>query len=183
MDRPESGLVVEDKKVQMRVLIIEDDDMQAETLSKLLRKTTSGRWETATARTFTQGVALSNSIMPAITILDLSLPDMPDTPDMPGWMRVAHGIPTIHPPVIVVTGLPDPNKEIKFECYRYGAQNVFAKGTDNDLLLTHLVFSLESALLRRELGPATVVLRGERGFKGDKGEKGDQGTIENATNQ
>jgi DNA-binding response OmpR family regulator len=170
-------LVVEDENVyQMRVLIIEDDGSQAETLARLLRKTTSGRWETSTAGTFTEGVALSNSLRPAITILDLSLPDMPDTPDMPGWMRVAHGIPTIHPPVIVITGLPDPNKEIKFECYRYGAQNVFSKGIDNDLLITHLVFSLESALLRRELGPATVVLRGEKGLKGDKG---DPGSFEN----
>jgi DNA-binding response OmpR family regulator len=174
-------LVVEDKNVDMRVLIIEDDGTQAETLARLLRKTTSGRWETSTAGTFTQGVALSNSLRPAITILDLCLPDMPDTPEMPGWMRVAHGIPTIHPPVIVITGLDDPDKQIKFECYRYGAQNVFAKGIDNDLLVTHLVFSLESALLRRELGPATVVLRGEKGSKGAKGDPGS--SVENDKRQ
>lgn len=110
------------------------------------------------------GLAASEHLRPNVTFLDLCLPDAED------WREVANTIwapwkdPNLtlfHPPVIVVSGMEDPDYEIELECYAQGAQNFFKKpfaqkflgmfaSTDKNFA-AHLLSAAGSADLRARL--------------------------------
>lgn len=113
----------------MRILIIEDDQATANTLTKLLKRAES-TLEIFHVGTLAEGILQSVALKADITLLDLCLPDAPT------WRDTAISIRKFHPPVIVITDLDDPL--VDAECYKNGAQNVFTK---------HIALKFVSALL------------------------------------
>ena len=128
----------------MKILLIEDDKVQAETLAKLLDKASAQKVEIFIAHALREGIDKSWEVLADVTYLDLCLPDAVD------WKVVAHSIPKMYPPVIIVTGMDDPDQEIKLECFTYGAQNFFQKQRDMKLLVPHLLSTGAAAHLRRD---------------------------------
>lgn len=102
----------------MIILIVEDNEATAETLTKLLVRAESSL-EVFCVGTLAEGLAKSIELKADVTLLDLCLPDVKT------WRETAQAIEKFHPPVIVVTDMDDP--EVDVECYKHGAQNVFSK--------------------------------------------------------
>jgi DNA-binding response OmpR family regulator len=130
----------------MRILLVEDDPTIADTLAKLLTKSAGdvNAISIIRAGTLREGIRKSNEHQVDVTYLDLCLPDSHD------WQETAHAIRKFYPPVIIVTGLDDPDGSIKLECFTHGAQNFFVKPKDMKLLVPHLLSSGAAAHLRRE---------------------------------
>lgn len=105
------------------MLLGEDNPDEAEALTKLILKLTEpGSVEIHHAATLLGTIEASKFLKPNVTLLDLNL-------DRP-WNEVADAIEhDILPPVVVVTGMDDPNEEIAEYCYLRGAQNVIYKPT------------------------------------------------------
>lgn len=129
----------------MKILIGEDDKVQAETLAALFKKMSSELLDIRLAHTFADTVRLSHEYRVDVTYLDPGMPDIKD------WREAAHRLNEILPPVIILTGQDDPTGEMELEFYKYGAQNVFQKVRDITLIVPHLLSSGASAHLRRVL--------------------------------
>lgn len=130
----------------MRILIIEDDPVQADTLGKLLQAAGcngSREMEIEIARDLAEGITISHRMKPDVCYLDLCLPDA-------SMDEVVHSIKKIYPPVIVVSGMDDPNQDLKLRCFAHGAQNYFQKQKDMRLLVPHLISTGAAAHLRRD---------------------------------
>jgi DNA-binding response OmpR family regulator len=129
----------------MKILIVEDDPAQSETLAKLLKKS-AGETNVSIERagTLREGISKSNALRVDVTYLDLALPDVKD------FHETIHAIKDFYPPVIVITGMDDADGAIKLECFTYGAQNFFLKPRDLKLLVPHLLSTGAAAHLRRE---------------------------------
>lgn len=105
------------------MLLAEDNNLEAEALIRLLmRLTEPGSIDIHHVTTLFAVIEASKILRPNVTLLDLQL-------DRP-WNEVADAIENdIIPPVVVVTGMDDPNEEIAEYCYLKGAQNVIYKPT------------------------------------------------------
>lgn len=102
----------------MRILLVENHRETADRLTVLLQKANE-TIEVFTAPTLAEGITKSNGLRADITLLDLFLPDVKD------WRETCAAIPRFHPPVIVVSEMDDP--DVKVECYKAGAVDVFSK--------------------------------------------------------
>jgi DNA-binding response OmpR family regulator len=102
----------------MRILIVEDNEATAETLTKLLKRA-NGTLEIFHVGTLAEGLKQSVKLKADVTLLDLCLPDAKD------WRETARAIDKFHPPVIVITDLD--GAEVIAECHKHGAQQVFQK--------------------------------------------------------
>lgn len=130
----------------MKILLIEDDPVQSDTLAKLLLEAgCKGGKEMAIeiAGNLAEGIAMSHQLHPDVCYLDLCLPDA-------AMDEVIGAINKIYPPVIVVSGMDDPNQDLKLKCFAHGAQNYFQKQKDMRLLIPHLISTGAAAHLRRE---------------------------------
>jgi DNA-binding response OmpR family regulator len=129
----------------VKILIVEDDPAQAETLAKLLKRA-AGEMHVSIeqAGTLREGLEKSWASRVDVTYLDLSLPDVKD------FHETIRAIKDFYPPVIVITGMDDADGAIKLECFTYGAQNFFLKPKDIKLLAPHLLSTGAAAHLRRE---------------------------------
>lgn len=112
------------------MLLGEDNPDEAEGLIRLImRLTEPGSVDIHHATTLIGTIEASKFLKPNVTLLDLQL-------DRP-WNEVADAIENdILPPVVVVTGMDDPNEEIAEYCYLKGAQNVIYKPTAVKLFST-----------------------------------------------
>jgi CheY-like chemotaxis protein len=132
-------------------LLVEDDDAQSCILAKWLKKVAAP-------------LVVSNSRQPNCTFLDLLIPKKKGQPVADAdWRTAADCIQKFVPPVVVVTGMPDPDHSIEMYCYAKGAQNVFQKPYDTSffnlmkdqtkLFAAHLLQAAGSAEMRAKLGP------------------------------
>lgn len=123
-----------------RMLLAEDDGQAAAALTRLLKRV-NGSIEVITVKTLADALACSTQLRANVTLLD---PNLEDTND---WHEAIHAIPRFNPPVIVVTGMDDPNREVMLEAFKYGAQNVFYKPYEMKVV-EQLVSSATAAHLR-----------------------------------
>lgn len=122
----------------MTILLIEDHDATASTLERRLKRTDPSL-EIIHARTFADGLRISNELKPDVTLLDLCLPDVKD------WRETCRSIEKFYPPVFVITSMELPLVEA--ECHKYGVRNVFPKVFA--LELTSVVLSVIASLKMR----------------------------------
>jgi CheY-like chemotaxis protein len=125
----------------IRVLIVEDSAVDRETLKKLLTvkvrsRLTLARVEIILADSMSEG--LIHASVANCTILDLCLRDSDQN-------QTIARIKDFRPPVIVVTGIDDPDTER--QCIAAGAEHVFVKGQIHGLV-TRVVDCIVKDLLR-----------------------------------
>ncbi|HUT88605.1 MAG TPA: response regulator [Thermoguttaceae bacterium] len=85
------------------ILIVDDDEAMADVLSRRLRQQ---GFETVTADTGASGVAVAQSLEPALIVLDLRLPD---TDGFTVCQRLVDSPVTCHIPVIILSGMERPD--------------------------------------------------------------------------
>lgn len=132
----------------MKILLIEDNQNEAESLTRLITKLSNGEWSVDIQRTLQDGIRASVCDKPDVTYCDALLPDTN------GWQEVGDSISQMVPPVIIVTGLVGSEyEEAEVYFYRKGAQHVFQKNRrDMELLVANLMSSGVAAHARRVLG-------------------------------
>ena len=126
----------------MKILIVDDHAPFVDGLRNLLQQQIEGL-EVETAGTLKAAIRIANDWQADITLLDPGLPDatMEDV--------LSHIESDFPPPVIVITGYPDPDGELLKLSYRYGAMDFFEKRTLNG----NLIRSIHNNYLRYKLHP------------------------------
>lgn len=120
----------------IRVLIIEDDEMDFLITRRLLENAVEITFEPRHATTLSQGInALSDP--PHVILLDLTLPDSM------GWntfSRLHHAAPSI--PIILLTGIQD--ESLGMRAVQAGAEDYLVKGhTDAKTLSRAILYAME----------------------------------------
>lgn len=110
----------------IKILIVEDDEQQSSSLSRLLQiklaDTMSVNLQIEVVATLKE--ALEHAPSASVTLLDLNLRDA-------GTTEVIAAIRLFRPPVIVMTGNPD--EALHAQCKMNGADYVFIKGATKGL--------------------------------------------------
>lgn len=132
----------------MKILIAEDDPAQAERLAVVFQKTSEQRLEIRVVDNWRDCIRVSHSWQSDVAYVDPGMPLEPGGRVL-DWHESAPRVREIFPPVVILTGMPDPEGEMELEFYKYGAQNVFQKVQDIRLIVPHLLSSGASAHLRR----------------------------------
>lgn len=129
-----------------RILLIEDDPLQAATLRQLLEGGPPSRFVVAAeARTLGKGLHILATDLLDIVLLDLSLPD---SGGLETFSRLHAAFPLI--PVIVLTGVDD--DELALEAVHLGAQEYLVKSaTDGHSLRRALRYAMERSRAEAEL--------------------------------
>ncbi len=144
---------MEEKPEKIRVLLIEDEDADAEWTRRALAKSTTSSFELRrTERIFTGLECLKKESFDAI-LLDLHLPD---GTGLEAFEKVHSQAP--HLPVILLTGsLVD--EKIALKVLEKGAQDYLLKGKfDDSMLVRSLLYALQRHKLQKELGAANQQL-------------------------
>lgn len=131
----------------LRVLIVDDDKVQCETLAKLIRnKIAPAEVEVLFSHTLEEGVRMSHEAIPCIVLLDLVFPDECD------WKATALSICRFRKEsaVVVVSELDFP--EVDFECRKCGAVATFPKRSIRSLIeiLVYVISNVRLNNLARE---------------------------------
>jgi CheY-like chemotaxis protein len=154
-----------DSVKKVTYLLVEDDETQSCILAKWLKKVAMPHEiDVLIENNLEDALATSNSRQPNCTFLDLLIPKKKGEPIAEAdWRTAADCIQKFVPPVVVVTGMPDPDHSIEMYCYAKGAQNVFQKPYDTSffnlmkdqtkLFAAHLLQAAGSAEMRSKLGP------------------------------
>jgi DNA-binding NtrC family response regulator len=124
----------------MKLLIVEDDQTQVELLTKVLNKVSNGELEILSVGSLKAAVQKSPEV--DVVLMDLRLDDSHD-PE-----KTLDAIPLLKKPVIIVSGVDDPDKRLTVKAYALGAQNFFQKPIGAELLGAHLLSALTAAFLR-----------------------------------
>jgi signal transduction histidine kinase len=133
------------KSMVLRVLLIEDDAVDADYLRELLSEIKSVEPELMLAGKLSAGLERLARENIDIVLLDLGLPD---SIGIETFIRVHTPYPDI--PIVVLTGLHD--EELAISALRSGAQDYLVKGqTDSSLLLKSLLYAIERNRLFAEL--------------------------------
>ncbi len=136
-----------------KVLLVEDDDTDAERMIRWMRRIDHFDLEVIWATTLAEAVELLRLHDPIVIVVDLTLPD-------------AHGMDCIHTilehaplvPIIVQTGVDD--DETPIEALELGAQDYLVKGSlDRQVLARSLRYSLTRHQTMVELTQRTNELR------------------------
>ena len=130
--------------MSMRILIVEDNQQEKDTLTKLLKKLID-HLTIYHACTLAEGIKLSHTVQADITLLDPGLPDVKDYKEV--GKAIKEGL--FFPPVIITTGMPDPNHEREIFFMRCGAQQVFHKPYVEQVVA--LIASAATAAAMRQL--------------------------------
>lgn len=126
-----------------RILIIEDDAVQREMLTLLLRRRTP--YESRQAEDGAQGLgALEHDPDIALVILDLNLPDMSGMDVLEAIARLYTGLP-----VIILTGRSDTDSAVK--AMRAGAYDYLTKPLDAARLEVAIQNALKTSQLEKEV--------------------------------
>jgi signal transduction histidine kinase len=118
---PDAGLASE--KLWGDLLLVEDDDVDARTIERMLDKT--GSHDSLTlrrARTLAEAVALIEDSQPTVMLADLTLPDAHHLDSVRRLVELAPSVP-----LIVQTGIDD--QRMPTEALEAGAQDYLAKGS------------------------------------------------------
>ena len=120
----------------VRVLIIEDSDMQVALIQEMLQKAKNADFEAIVEMNLQSGLSrLSNESFDAV-LLDLTLPD---SSGMETCERVCSAAPTV--PVVVLTGSDD--EETAISAQQHGAADYLVKGeVSSDLLARCIRYSI-----------------------------------------
>lgn len=135
-----------------KILLIEDDSVDAETIERMLQRNSSETSITH-AKTVSEAVECIRRCRFDAIISDLSLPDSRDLNTVSRLLEAAPAAP-----IIVLTGS---NEEVGAELIRSGANDFLQKGTIDSLLLRTINFSIERYKLKRDLMRANSVLAGQ----------------------
>lgn len=130
---------------EIKILLIEDNKAEAETIQKMLGFPFGTKFEVINAVTLTEGLELIEKNIFDTILLDLSLPD---SIGLDTFGRVhAHAPKT---PVIVITGYMDESQALM--AFQKGAQDYLIKGQfDGDLLRRSIRYSIERNKSRLQL--------------------------------
>ena len=116
----------------IKVLLIEDNDVDAQLTQDLLSEWSTEEFQVARATTLAEGLSLLSRERFDAMLLDLSLPDAFGLPTV----REVHAAsPTI--PVVVLSGVSDPS--LALQAVRQGAQDFLVKGQGHPELLARAV--------------------------------------------
>ena len=121
----------------IKVLLIEDNDVDAQLTQDLLSEWSTEEFQVARATTLAEGLSLLSRERFDAMLLDLSLPDAFGLPTV----REVHAAsPTI--PVVVLSGVSDPS--LALQAVRQGAQDYLVKGQGHPELLARAIrFAIE----------------------------------------
>jgi diguanylate cyclase (GGDEF)-like protein len=121
----------------IRVLLIEDNDVDAQLTQDLLSEWSTEEFQVARATTLAEGLSLLSRERFDAMLLDLSLPDAFGLPTV----REVHAAsPTI--PVVVLSGVSD--QSLALQAVRQGAQDYLVKGQGHPELLARAIrFAIE----------------------------------------
>ncbi len=129
----------------IRVLLIEDNDLDAELVSTILSRARTVHFDIERADRLSGVAALTAGKRYDIVLTDLGLPD---SSGMDTFSGVSAAVPET--PVIVLTGLND--EETAIRAVHQGAQDYLFKGSINkELLLKSIRYSIERQKIRTEL--------------------------------
>jgi len=116
----------------IRVLLIEDNDVDAQLTQDLLSEWSTEEFQVARATTLAEGLSLLSRERFDAMLLDLSLPDAFGLPTV----REVHAAsPTI--PVVVLSGVSD--QSLALQAVRQGAQDYLVKGQGHPELLARAI--------------------------------------------
>ena len=116
----------------IKVLLIEDNDVDAQLTQDLLSEWSTEEFQVARATTLAEGLSLLSRERFDAMLLDLSLPDAFGLPTV----REVHAAsPTI--PVVVLSGVSDQN--LALQAVRQGAQDYLVKGQGHPELLARAI--------------------------------------------
>ena len=116
----------------IKVLLIEDNDVDAQLTQDLLSEWSTEEFQVVRATTLAEGLSLLSRERFDAMLLDLSLPDAFGLPTV----REVHAAsPTI--PVVVLSGVSDPS--LALQAVRQGAQDFLVKGQGHPELLARAV--------------------------------------------
>jgi len=101
LEQPE--FACQDTGERQTILIVDDDEAMADVLSQRLQQQ---GFETVRADTGASGVAVAQSLEPALIVLDLRLPD---TDGFTVCQRLVDSPVTCHIPVIILSGMERPD--------------------------------------------------------------------------
>ena len=128
----------------MRILLIEDDPSQAESIELILRKADLNTYVTDSGE---EGIELAKLYDYDLIILDLNLPDM-NGYDVLRKLRLAR----VETPTLILTGLDGPENKIKG--FGAGADDYLVKPFHRDELIARI-----HAIVRRSKGHAQSIIR------------------------
>ena len=127
----------------MKLLIVEDDQSQANALRKLL-KVRMEYLDCQIVPTLGEALRWSQKFEADVTLLDLMLPDA-------SVDEVIESIPRFHPPVIVVTEHEDDDNSLLIKCFVFEA-----KGFHKKSRLLAKINSLEGKIAAEELKQSII---------------------------
>jgi diguanylate cyclase (GGDEF)-like protein len=116
----------------IKVLLIEDNDVDAQLTQDLLSEWSTEEFQVARAATLAEGLSLLSRERFDAMLLDLSLPDAFGLPTV---REVHASSPTI--PVVVLSGVSDQN--LALQAVRQGAQDYLVKGQSHPELLARAI--------------------------------------------
>jgi two-component system, cell cycle response regulator len=116
----------------IKVLLIEDNDVDAQLTQDLLSEWSTEEFQVARAATLAEGLSLLSRERFDAMLLDLSLPDAFGLPTV---REVHASSPTI--PVVVLSGVSDQN--LALQAVRQGAQDYLVKGQGHPELLARAI--------------------------------------------
>ncbi len=116
----------------IKVLLIEDNDVDAQLTQDLLSEWSTEEFQVARATTLAEGLSLLSRERFDAMLLDLSLPDAFGLPTV---REVHASSPTI--PVVVLSGVSDQN--LALQAVRQGAQDYLVKGQGHPELLARAI--------------------------------------------
>jgi sigma-B regulation protein RsbU (phosphoserine phosphatase) len=142
-DAPKKGTVASTDTV--RVLLIEDNTLDAELISAILSRARNIRFEIERSERLSGVAARAAEVRFDIVLTDLGLPDSSGINTFSG---VSAALPDT--PIIVLTGLDD--EETALRAVHQGAQDYLVKGDiSKELLLKSIRYSIERQKIRTEL--------------------------------
>jgi len=125
-----------------QLLLIEDDDVDAERVRRWLDRSSELNWEILRARTLGEGIELLDAHHPEIALVDLSLPDA-------NHLDTVRSVTAASPSCAVIVQTGDADSDAPMEALELGAQDYLAKG------------SLTAELLERSIRYAVTRKRAE----------------------
>ncbi len=122
------------------MLVIEDDDIDAEVLLRIVDRLPDRDWRVVRARTLSVALSILEIESPDVALVDLNLADAWHSDTVQALVEAAPGCP-----IIVQTGLDDPS--VPSEMLRLGAQDFLQKGT---ITVDSLGRSIRHAIARHQ---------------------------------
>jgi signal transduction histidine kinase len=148
--QPENQITDIDHLQEIQVLMIEDNDPDADLIIELLDQSHMPHFRVHRAETLSQGKKILNVQHVDIVILDLSLPDSMDIQTIEEVLTTAPYVP-----IVVLTGYED--KTFELRTIRFGAQDYLYKGKiEQPVLVRSLLYAIERKRIELELSRSLI---------------------------